>query len=113
MGMFDTIRSSYDLGPGFWNRDLQTKDLVCMLSEYWISPNGELFEIDYSGTVDWGPDLKTVSNGNRGKVRPVIITGEIEVYPTNWDVKYAPYPRKRLYIDHGKLIKHEDSTPRN
>ena len=48
MGMFDTIRSSYDLGPGFWNKELQTKDLTCTLSVYWISPNGELFEIDYS-----------------------------------------------------------------
>jgi len=111
MGMFDTIRSSYDLGPGFWNRDLQTKDLVCMLSEYWISPNGELFEIDYSGTVDWGPDLKTVSNGNRGKVRPVIITREIEVYPTNWDAHWSPFPRLTLYMEHGTLTEYRNTTP--
>ena len=103
MGMFDTIRSSYDLGPGFWNKDLQTKDLVCMLSEYWISPNGELFEIDYSGTVDWGPDLKTVSNGNHGKVRPTIITREIEVYPANWDVKYAAFPTLKITFIDGVL----------
>ena len=32
------------------------------------------FEIDYSGTVDWGPDLKTVPNGNHGRVRPVVMT---------------------------------------
>ena len=26
MGMYDTVRSSYDLGPGWLNKDLQTKD---------------------------------------------------------------------------------------
>ena len=53
MGMFDTVRSSYDLGPGFWMRDLQTKDLECLMCEYWIDPLGQLFEIDYTGTQDF------------------------------------------------------------
>ena len=103
MGMFDTIRSSYDLGPGFWNKELQTKDLTCTLSVYWISPNGELFEIDYSGTVDWGPDLKTVPNGNHGRVRPVVMTREIEVYPARWDSKYAPFPTLKITFIDGVL----------
>ena len=105
MGMFDTIRSSYDLGPGFWNKELQTKDLTCTLSVYWISPNGELFEIDYSGTVDWGPDLKTVSNGNHGKVRPVIITTEVEVYPVKWDAYYSKFPTMKITFIDGVLRK--------
>ena len=49
MGLFDTIKSSYDLGPGF-QRELQTKDLYNCCAHYWISPIGQLYEIDYSGT---------------------------------------------------------------
>ena len=109
MGMFDTIRSSYDLGPGFWNKDLQTKDLTCTLSEYWISPNGELFEIDYSGTHDWEfvNDLKykPVPNGNRGAVRPVIITTEVEVYPVKWDAYYSKFPTMKITFIDGVLCK--------
>ena len=43
MGMFDTIRCGYDLGAGFYNRDLQTKDLECFMGEYWLTPSGQLF----------------------------------------------------------------------
>tara|TARA_B100000925_G_C21721055_1_gene350923 strand:- start:73 stop:210 length:138 start_codon:yes stop_codon:yes gene_type:complete len=43
MGMFDTIRSSYDLGPGFWNKELQTKDLESIMATYWIDPLGQFF----------------------------------------------------------------------
>jgi hypothetical protein len=109
MGMFDTIRSSYDLGPGFWNKDLQTKDLDCTLSEYWISPNGELFEIDYSGTHDWelvdNINYKPVPNGNRGAVRPIIITTELEVYPSTWDAHYAKFPTMKITFIDGVLRK--------
>ena len=35
MGMFDTIRCSFDLGPGVWNRDLQTKCLENFMTDYW------------------------------------------------------------------------------
>jgi len=109
MGMFDTIRSSYDLGPGFWNKDLQTKDLTCSMAEYWISPHGELFEIDYSGTHDWElvDDIiyKSVPNGNRGTVRPVTITTEIEVYPAKWDAHYAKFPTMKITFIDGVLRK--------
>jgi hypothetical protein len=114
MGMFDTIRSSYDLGPGFWRRDLQTKGLECLMVEYWIDPSGQLFEIDYSGTQDfdlcpeqesktpWNP-YKAVPNGNHGKVRPVYVTATIEVYPAKWECHYAPFPRKIIQFVNGKL----------
>ena len=110
MGMFDTLRSSYDLGPGF-HRDLQTKDLECCMCEYWIDPDGRLFEIDYSGTHDFldvvkdksVPVFKTVANGNHGKVRPVYLFKVIEVYPAKWDCKYAAYPRKFIYFRDGVI----------
>ena len=58
MGLFDTVRSSFDLGPGY-HRTLQTKDLECLMCEYWIDSAGKLYEIDYSHTADFveiGPD---------------------------------------------------------
>ena len=108
MGMFDTIRSSYDLGPGF-HKDLQTKDLECLMMTYWIDPAGHLFEIDYSGTQDFelngavGWDV--VPNGTHGKVRPVYITTTIEVYPAKWDAHYAAYPRQNITFIDGVLRK--------
>lgn len=108
MGMFDTIRCSYDLGAGFYNRELQTKDLLCFMGEYWLTPSGQLYEIDYSGTHDWYTDpdsakIRTVKNGNRGKVRPQHITKTIEVYPAKWDAHYAAYPRLHLHFREGVL----------
>ena len=114
MGMFDTLRSSYDLGPGFYNKNLQTKGLECIMAEYWISPAGELFEIDYSGTQDWEPTsknkwgftkYKNTPNGNHGKVRPVIVNKTIEVYPEKWDAYYKGFPRINLTFIDGILSK--------
>jgi len=82
MGMFDTIKSSYDLGPGY-QKELQTKDLDCLMSHYWIDPLGRLFLIDEGNTADFVElteddpryDPKRlflnfiwVPNGNHGKV---------------------------------------------
>ena len=113
--MYDTIYCSYDLGPGFHNRELQTKDLDCLLSEYWLDPAGKLWEIDYSNTADFREvsDWATspwVPNGNHGKVRPVNIYCTIEVYPTRWDVKYAPYPSLQLSFRDGILERVVDVT---
>ena len=107
MGMFDTLRSSYDIGPGFWDKELQTKDLGSFMAHYWIDPAGRLFRINYDGTHDWDINpafgWDAVPNGNHGKVSPVIFTGEIEVYPSKWDCKYAPFPTKHLKFFDGVL----------
>ncbi len=112
--MFDTVRSSYNLGPGFYNNNLQTKGLECIMADYWISPAGELFQIDYSGTQDWEltgetklgfAKYKNTPNGNHGKVRPVIIDKTIEVYPEKWDAYYTAYPRITLTFIEGILFK--------
>jgi|TARA_B100000085_G_C18540889_1_gene511872 hypothetical protein len=109
MGMFDTIRSSYDLGPGFWNKELQTKDLDNIMANYWIDPAGHLFEVDYSGTRDF--DIQTtpeyrwnvVPNGNHGKVKPIFYSGEIEVYPSQWTAYYSAFPRMKIKFIDGVL----------
>ncbi len=107
MGMFDSIHCSYDLGAGFYNRTLQTKDLLCSMTEYWLSPVGQLYELDFSGTQSWvmnNKKLKWVKNGCHGKVRASNLTRDIQVYPSKWNSHYAPFPRKTLTIVKGKVL---------
>ena len=91
MGLFDRVRCSYPINEHFNNNMLQTKGLSNSLAEYWISPAGELFEIDDYKAADFvevdDEDLRPwekfqwIPNGNHGKVKPVYITDCIEVYP--------------------------------
>ncbi len=131
MGMYDTLRSSYDLGEEFTNVELQTKDIEDgiggTMSHYWLSPDGHLYHIDYSHTADFvkieegDPEyneklaflnFKWVPNGTHGKIRPWEITKYIEVYPTGWDGPWEDQPRLRLHFKYGRLQDHEDVTGR-
>jgi hypothetical protein len=86
MGMYDTIRSSYNLGEEFTDVELQTKDIDSCLDFYWIDPSGKLWVIDTRRTVDLKetgkpfPIFNWVTNGNHGKVKRVYITEYINVY---------------------------------
>lgn len=123
MGMFDTVRSSYDLGPKYMNKTLQTKDLDCFMNEYWISPSGQLFEIDLSQTADFvelkegddGYDPKRlflnfvwIPNGNHGKIKPVYIFKVVELYPAEFDGQYSDWPSCHVYFRDGiiKEVRH-------
>jgi hypothetical protein len=90
--MFDYVRSSFNLGDDLTDVELQTKDLVCLMEDYWISPAGELFTIDYSDVSDLIPEpdstnkffpYKSVPNGNHGKVTPSLHTGDVRLYRSN------------------------------
>ena len=124
--MFDTIRSSYNLGEQFTDVELQTKDIEDgiggTLSQYWISPDGILYYIDYSYTSDFvvinegdedyqethqWRNFKWVPNGNHGKIRPWMITKYIEVYPSSWKGNYDDWPRLKLHFRYGKLQDYE------
>lgn len=113
--MFDTVRSSYDLGPGF-KKELQTKSLDCCMTDYWISPAGQLFEINYEGTSTFeviGEDdprydhdrvflnYEWIPTGNHGKIKPVYLFHVVEVYPAVWDCYYAPFPRCKIFFKDG------------
>ena len=47
--------------------------------------------------------VQWIPNGNHGHIRATKVTKVIEVYPTHFDCKYAPYPRLHLYFKDGIL----------
>jgi hypothetical protein len=113
MGMFDYVRSSYPLGEAFTG-PLQTKDIEPMLggsmAHYWISPAGELFEMDYRKTQNLEPDTsraffpyKWVPNGNHGKVSPVRITRSVSVYPEGYTGNWEDWPEATLFFVDGVI----------
>jgi hypothetical protein len=132
MGMFDYVRSSYDLGEQFTEVELQTKDIEDYgiggtMSDYWLDPHGYLYFIDYSQTSDFVElkqgdegyndeklflNFRWIPNGNKGKVRPWMITKYIEVYPAKWDGEWEDWPRCRIHFKYGRLMDFEDVTGR-
>ena len=131
MGMFDYVRSSYNLGEQFTNTRLQTKDIEDgiggTMSQYWISPDGALYYIDYSHTADFVElkegdegyneerkflNFQWVPNGNHGKISPWMITKYIEVYPARWESDGTVWPILKLHFRYGKLMDYEDITGR-
>ena len=129
MGMYDTIRSSYDLGPQFTDVELQTKDIEegygGTMTDYWLDPEGYLWYGDYTGTSSmeiyeeghpkYDPDKKFMNfdwipTGVRGKYKVHPITKYINVYPTNWKGQWEDLPRLKLHFKLGKLQDYEDIT---
>lgn len=92
MGLYSIIYSSYEaLGPDFLG-DFQTKDLESLLDEYWLSPAGELFFIDYKDCFTASPQrfpknfLDVVdwqSTGVNARMKPVSYTGALTMYKTS------------------------------
>lgn len=129
MGMYDMVRSSYNLGEQFTNVECQTKDIEYgyggTLTDYWISPDGYLWYADYSDTADfvlydenhpkYNLDLKFmnfewVRNGNRGKCRVNPITKYVEIYPVKWKGGWETRPVCRIHFKYGKVVDFEYVT---
>jgi hypothetical protein len=125
MGLFDTVKCSYDLGPGYINRELQTKDLDCCMADYWISPAGQLYEIDYGGTHTFETikendprydsnkkflNFEWIPTGQRGKIKPVYIFKIVELYPAKWDGHYSKWPSCHVLFRDG-IITEVRHTP--
>ena len=131
MGLFDYVRNSYKpLGEHFLGVN-HTKDIEegygGTMSQYWISPEGQLYLIDYSHTADfvelqegdpgYEPEKKFLNfvwipNGNKGKVRPWDFTKYIEIHHEKFDGAWEDYPRLRLHFKSGRLTEWEDVTGR-
>ena len=105
----DTVHCSYDLGTGFWNRNLHTKELSQTCGCYWINPSGELYEISYTGTQSYTNNDRVpyVPNGTHGKVSPVNISTTIRLQPVHWDAYYAKCPTCIVTFMAGKIIHHK------
>lgn len=129
--MFDYLRSSYDLGSQFTNTICHTKDIEDYgiggtMTQYWLSPDGQLYWIDYSHTADFvelkeGDDgyqegklallnFKWIPNGTHGRVRPMYLTKYITVYPESWDGKWEDWPQCRIHFKGGVLQDYEVAT---
>lgn len=104
----DTVHCSYDLGTGFWNRNLHTKELSQTCGCYWINPSGELYEISYTGTQSYTNNDRVpyVPNGTHGKVSPVNISTTIRLQPVHWDAYYSKCPTCHVTLYNGKIINH-------
>jgi hypothetical protein len=127
MGLYDDIRSSYDLGEQFTNVPMQTKGLACAMCSYWIAPDGCLYEITHREThtfeeIKEGDDgyndevalfnFHWKPTGKHGKVEPCYVTDYAEVYPSLWEGKWEDWPRCRIHFKHGKVQDFEDITGR-
>jgi hypothetical protein len=127
MGMFDEIRSSYDLGEPFTNVEMQTKGLSCSMSRYWISPDGCLYEMTYRHThtyetIDedderYDPEklflnYEWIPTGRNGRVEACYITDYVEVYPSTWSNSWETWPRCKIHFKYGKVQDYEDITGR-
>ena len=129
MGMFDYVRSSYDLGKQFTNVELQTKDIEegigGTMTDYWIDPAGYLWCPDYIGTNTfevieeddprYSPkhlflNFEWVPTGQHGKYRVHPITKYINVYPSTWNGEWKEWPTLKLHFKYGKLQDYEDIT---
>jgi hypothetical protein len=131
MGLFDYVRSSYNLGEHFTETELQTKEIEKYIggsmSHYWIDPSGQLFLIDYRDTHDlvdkpapvldapkwWGIPFEYVPNGKHGKVSPVYLTDYVVVYPSDWKGDYKDWPECRIHLINGKLQDYDNTYKRH
>jgi len=122
--MYDNVRSSYKpFGEDFYGQN-QTKDIEegigGTMSQYWISPEGQLYLIDYSHTADfvelkegdegYEPEKKIfnfrwIPNGTHGKVRPWNITKTIKIYPENWKGEWSDWPEVTILFENGVVKK--------
>ena len=122
MGLYDDIRSSYDLGEQFTNVPMQTKGLACAMCSYWIAPDGCLYEITHRETHTF-EDIKEdderydskhlflnyewIPTGKHGKVEPCYITDYVEIYPAQWNGSYDDWPRCRIHFKYGRVMDFE------
>ena len=131
MGMFDYLRSSYDLGEQFTNTIFQTKDIEegygGTMTDYWIDPAGRLWAPYYRDTHTFEEikedderyndkmrflNFEWIPTGKHGLYKPHEITKYIEIYPENWKGEWEQWLRLRLHFKHGILQDYEDVTGR-
>jgi hypothetical protein len=125
MGMFDYVRCSYPINDNFTEqcqtKDIEYNDIGGTMSQYWISPSGCLYHIDYSNTADFveisDDEVKDAkhkwlkyrweSNGLRGRVKQYPITKYVVIYPEKWSGEWRDWPECRIHFRFGILQDYE------
>ncbi len=125
MGMFDYVRCSYPIDDNFTEqcqtKDIEYNDIGGTMSQYWISPSGCLYHIDYSNTADFveisDDEVKDAkhkwlkyrweSNGLRGRVKQYPITKYVVIYPEKWSGEWRDWPECRIHFRFGILQDYE------
>ena len=129
MGLFDYVRSSYNLGEQFTNVECQTKDIEegygGTMSHFWIDPAGYWWVGDYRETSTFeiiekdDPryndkhlflNYEWIPTGVRGKYRVHAITKYVEIYPATWDGQWEDWPRCRIHFKYGRVVEYEHIT---
>ena len=106
MGMFDLIKCSADIAQ-LTNLECQTKDLQNLFVFYWVDPSGRLWHPDYADTYDVkvsANEVKVISSGIKGKMRPYIYTGDIKIGEAKTSSDgYVDWVECKLTFVEGKL----------
>ena len=106
MGMFDLIKCSANIAQ-LTNLECQTKDLDNLFGFYWVDPSGCLWHPDYSATYDIkvsNSEVRSVSSGLNGKMRPYIYTGDIKIGESKTSPDgYVDWVECKLTFVEGKL----------
>ena len=129
MGMFDYLKSSYNLGEQFTNVECQTKEIEeCYsgtMSHFWIDPAGYLWCGDYKGTSTfeiiekddprYDPkhlflNYEWIPTGQHGRYHVHPITKYVEIYPAIWNGHYDDWPRCRIHFKCGRVVEYEIFT---
>lgn len=131
--MFDYVRSSYYFSDDF-SGECQTKDIERgiggTMSHYWISPDGQLYRINYDHTADFvelkeGDDgyepeprlglfnFRWIPNGKRGRVEVMPLTEYVTIYPSNWGGRWEDWPECRIHFVKGVVESYETNIKGN
>jgi len=114
MGMFDTVRSSYPLIDPEADLELQTKDLDCLMNQFWISPVGQLYRVEFCSAYDaveiseelrqspWQM-IQWLRNGKHGSVTPDYRSALIRLYPGRV-MADQQWREVKVYLRHGNVV---------
>lgn len=108
MGMFDYVRSDYEIFGNPIDQGLQSKSFECLLETIYISPKGELFRCNLEKTfrheVDNKPPfLYTTLTGDNGKVEALTsYTGTVRLSGSN---NQGDYCSAVLEVERGLIRK--------
>lgn len=120
MGLYSTIYSSFDrLGPNSIG-EFQTKNLESLMDEYWLSPKGELFFLNYADcyqiTINDYPKnfldhIRYESTGSHARMEPYNYNGMLTMYRSCNN----QWIEADLYFQNGivSLVLEQRNTPSN